>query len=174
MDKNGKKGYLMWRCLKGQEQSVQKPPLGNTVEVGRSCKQDAWWLTTESCVLGELKFGNRNSGAPKLRYIDGLKWHLKNAGIDVHTWEDIAQDRSCWHGIISKSLIAIEERHLQRYNIVHDKRHSQLVTSDFICSRCHWACCCKAGLTLHSQVSFFHDTDAHKPVIIENNGLSIF
>ena len=60
----------------------------------------------------ELMSDNRKTGAPKLRYKDDLKWHLKNAGIDVHTWEDIAQDRSCWHGIISKSLIAIEERHL--------------------------------------------------------------
>ena len=76
--------------------------------------------------------GSRKTGAPKLRYKDCLKWNLKNAGIDVHTWEDKAQDRSCWHGIVLKSLIAIEERCLQRYNIVHNKRHSQLVTSDFI------------------------------------------
>ena len=101
---------------------------------------------------GELMSSNRKTGAPKLRYKDGLKQHLKNAGIDVHTWEDKAQDRSCWHGIISKSLIAIEERCLQRYNIVYDKRHSQLATSDFICSRCHQACCSKAGLTSHTQV----------------------
>ena len=100
--------------------------------------------------FGELISGNRKTGVPKLRYTDGLKWHLKNAGIDVHTWEDKGQHRYCWHGIILKSLIAIEERCLQRYNIVHNKRHSQLVTSDFICSRCHQACCSKAGLTLHS------------------------
>ena len=101
---------------------------------------------------GELISGNRKTGAPKLRYKDCLKWHLKNAGIDVHTREDKAQDRSYWCGITSNSLIAIEERHLQRYNIVHDRRHSQLLSSDFICSRCHSACCSKAGLTSHSQV----------------------
>ena len=101
---------------------------------------------------GELISGNRKTGAPKLRYKDGLKQHLKNAGIDVDTWEDKAHDRSCWHGIVLKSLIAIEERHLQRYNIAHGKRHSQLVTSDFICSRCHLACHSKAGLASHSQV----------------------
>ena len=87
--------------------------------------------------FGELISGNKKTSASKLRYKDGLKWHLMKVGIDVHTWEDKGQDRSCWHGIILKSLIAIEERHLQRYNIAHDKRHSQLVTSDFICSRCH-------------------------------------
>ena len=81
--------------------------------------------------------GNRKTGAPKLRYKDGLKQHLKNAGINVDTWEDKAHNRSHWHGIVLKSLIAIEERHLQRYNIAHDKRHSQPITSDFICSRCH-------------------------------------
>ena len=102
--------------------------------------------------FGELISGNRKTGAPKLRYKDGLKQHLKNAGIDVHIWEDKAQDRSCWHGIVLKSLIAIEERCLQRYNIVHNKRHSQLVTSDFIYSRGHQACHSKAGLTSHSQV----------------------
>ena len=70
----------------------------------------------------------------------------------IHTWEDKAQDRSCWCGIILKSLIAIEDSHLQWYNIVHDKRHSQLVTSDFICSRCHQAYHSRAGLII-SQLS---------------------
>ena len=51
-----------------------------------------------------------------------------------------------------KSLTAIEERHLQRYNIAHGKRHSQLVISDFICSRYYWACCSKAGLAPHSWI----------------------
>ena len=60
--------------------------------------------------FGELMLGNRKTGAPKLRYNNGLKQHVKNACIDIHTWEDKAQDRSCWHGIISKSLIAIEEK----------------------------------------------------------------
>ena len=44
--------------------------------------------------------GNRKTGALKLRYKDGLKWHLKNAGIDVDTWEDKAHDRFHWHGIV--------------------------------------------------------------------------
>ena len=35
--------------------------------------------------FGELMSGNRKTSAPKLRYKDGLKWHLKNAGIDVDT-----------------------------------------------------------------------------------------
>ena len=94
-------------------------------------------LLSKAVLSGELMSGNSNTGAPKLRYKDGLKWHLKSAGIDVHTWEDEAHDRSHWHGIVLKSLTAIEERCLQKYNIVHDKRHSQLVTSDFIYSRCH-------------------------------------
>ena len=106
----------------------------------------------KAVLFGELMSGNRKTGAPKLRYKDGLKWHLKSTGTDVHTWEDEAQDRSHWHGIISKSLTAIEKRHLWRYNIAHDKRHSQLVTSGFICSRCLQACCSKASLTSHSRV----------------------
>ena len=88
-------------------------------------------------LLEELLSGNRKTFAPKLRYKDGLKWHLKITGIDVHIWKDEAQDRSHWCGNVLVSLTPIEERCLQRYNIAHDKRHSQLVTSDFICSRCH-------------------------------------
>ena len=63
----------------------------------------------KAMLFGELTSDNRKTGAPKLRYKDGLKWHLKGASIDVHTCEDEAQDRSCWHGIILKSLTAIEE-----------------------------------------------------------------
>ena len=132
--------------------------------------------------LGGIDLWQQEDRCSKTEVQNGLKQHLKNAGIDVHIWEDKAQDRSCWCDIVSKFLIAIEERHLQQYNIAHNKRHSQLVTSDFICSRCHWACHSKAGLTLHNQAwkdyilfsSHFHDTDAPKPVIIENNGLSIY
>ena len=48
----------------------------------------------KSVYFGKLMSGNRKTGAPKPRYKDGMKWNLKNANIDVQTWEDKAQDRS--------------------------------------------------------------------------------
>ena len=37
----------------------------------------------KAMLFGELTSGNRRTGVPKLRYKDGLKQHLKSAGIDV-------------------------------------------------------------------------------------------
>ena len=53
----------------------------------------------KSMLFRELMSGNRKTGVPKLRYKDGLKQHLKSAGIDVQTWEDESQDRPwlAWH-----------------------------------------------------------------------------
>ena len=130
-------GACLWGCLGAgtvsTEVTTAAAQLGWVGHLGRM--PDDW--LPEAVFWGELVYGVGRMGAPGLGCRDCLKWHLKNAGIDVDTWKDKAHDRSHWHGIIFKSLITIEDRHLQRYNIAHDKRHSQPVTSDFICSRCH-------------------------------------
>ena len=43
---------------------------------------------------GQLRIGQRKVGAPRKRYKDSLKVHLKDFNIDGFTWEKAAFDKS--------------------------------------------------------------------------------
>ena len=78
-------------------------------------------------IFGKLMSGNRKTGAPKLRYKGGLKWHLKSAGIDVHTWEDEAKTDLA---DMASSLSPSQQLRGDVFadTTLPDKKHSQLVT----------------------------------------------
>ena len=51
---------------------------------------------------GELQEGKRSKGGQKKRYKDTLKASLKDFDIPMRSWEQSAQERSTWRGIIIK------------------------------------------------------------------------
>ena len=50
----------------------------------------------------ELQVGKRSYGDQKKRYKDTLKASLKNSNIPTESWEQIAQDRKKWRGLIRR------------------------------------------------------------------------
>ena len=53
-------------------------------------------------LYGELQIGKRSHDGPKKRYKDTLKTSLKDYNIPTDSWEQIAQDRTKWRGLIRR------------------------------------------------------------------------
>ena len=56
----------------------------------------------KSLLFGELEKGKRSVGRPRLRYIDTLKYNLKECGICPDAWEKTAQERTRWRSVYSE------------------------------------------------------------------------
>ena len=57
---------------------------------------------------GELQEGKRSQGGQKKRYKDTLKASLKDFEIPMGSWEQTAQERSKWRGLINKGAALYE------------------------------------------------------------------
>jgi len=99
----------------------------------------------------ELRDGKRSVGGQKLRYKDVLKRHMKNSDIAIDTWEKSASNRKEWRGAIKLAIGKIEEKRWKEYEKAHDRRHSTVTTSDFVCSKCQRCCRSRAGLIAHTR-----------------------
>ena len=59
---------------------------------------------------GELQEGKRSQCGQKKRYKDTLKASLKDFDIPMGSWEQTAQERSKWRGLINKGAALYEKR----------------------------------------------------------------
>ena len=59
---------------------------------------------------GELQEGKRSQGGQKKRYKDTLKASLKDFEIPMGSWEQTAQERSKWRGLINKGAALYEKK----------------------------------------------------------------
>ena len=57
---------------------------------------------------GELELGKRSNGGQKKRCKDTLKASLKDFNIPTESWEQIAQDRAKWRGLIRRGASEYE------------------------------------------------------------------
>ena len=53
-------------------------------------------------LYGERQVGKRSHSGQKKRYKDTLKASLKDFNIPTESWEQIAQDRTKWRGLIKR------------------------------------------------------------------------
>ena len=73
-------------------------------------------------LYGELEMGKRSHAGQKKRYKDTLKASLKDFNIPTESWEQIAQDRTKWRGLIrrgaseyeAKRISEVEQKRAQR------------------------------------------------------------
>ena len=63
-------------------------------------------------LYGELKVGKRSHGGQKKRYKDTHKASLKDFNIPTESWEQIAQDRTKWRGLIKKGAGEYEAKRI--------------------------------------------------------------
>ena len=59
---------------------------------------------------GELQEGKRSQGGQKKGYKDTLKASLKDFDILIGSWEQTAQERSKWRGLINKGAALHEKK----------------------------------------------------------------
>ena len=112
----------------------------------------------KNILYGELQVGKRSHGGQKKRYKDTLKVSLKDFNIPTESWEQIAQDRRKWRGLIRRGAGAgeyeakrISETELKRAQRKARAKASptELSSSDLSCSICNRQFRAKIGLISH-------------------------
>ena len=63
-------------------------------------------------LYGDLQVGKRSHGGQKKRYKDTLKASLKDFNIPTESWEQIAQDRTKWRGLIKRGAGEYEAKRI--------------------------------------------------------------
>ena len=100
---------------------------------------------------GELKEGSRKVGAPRLRYKDAFKGHLKNMN-ELENWREKAEDRVTWRKVVAGAADAIRRRNVQLWAGKRMRRlektptHAEAAYTCDICGRTFEAA---IGLTSH-------------------------
>ena len=93
-------------------------------------------------LYGELQVGKRSHGGQKKRYKDTLKASLKDFNIPTGSWEQIAQDRTKWRGLIkrgageyeAKRISEAEQKRAQRKPELRHHQHSFLPQTSLVLS----------------------------------------
>ena len=74
-------------------------------------------------LYGELQVGKRSNGGQKKRYKDTLKASLKDFNIPTESWEQIAQDRTKWRGLIKRGAGEYEAKRIsEAEQNVHNRK----------------------------------------------------
>ena len=63
-------------------------------------------------LYGEIEIGKRSHGGQKTRYKDTPKASLKDFNIPTESWEQIAQDRAQWRGLIRRGSSEYEAKRM--------------------------------------------------------------
>ena len=133
-----------------------KPYKEPTITVKGQRLQDNWYMMNicqKKIFYGELKIGKCSHGGQKKRY-KTLKVFLKDFSILTGSWEQIAQDRAKWRGLIrwnadeyeAKTISKAGQKHAQR-NARAKASPAELSSSDLSCSICNRQFRAKIGLT---------------------------
>ena len=107
-------------------------------------------------LYGELQVGKRSHGDQKKQFKDTLKASLKDFNIPTESWEQIAQDRTKWRGLIkwetgeyeAKRINEAEQKRAQR-KARAKASPTELSSSDLFCSICNRQFRAKIGLISH-------------------------
>ena len=120
--------------------------------------------------FGELQEGKRSQGGQKKRYKDTLKASLKDLGIPIGSWEQTAQERSKWQGLINKGAALYEKRESVKLKERERKANTNGPPADSMtltCSTCNRQFRARIGLVSHQR------THQHTRTYSRNNdGLS--
>ena len=107
-------------------------------------------------LYAELEMGKRSHGGQKKRYKDTLKASLKEFNIPTEPWEQIAQDRAKWRGLIRWNASDYEAKRISEAEQKRAERKAsakasttELSCSDLCCSICKKEFRARIGLISH-------------------------
>ena len=105
---------------------------------------------------GELQEGKRSQGGQKKRYKDTLKASLKDFEIPMRSWEQTAQERSKWRGLINKGAALYEKKRIceAERKRREGKAKTNVPPSDSMtltCSTCNRQFRARIGLVSHQR-----------------------
>ena len=107
-------------------------------------------------LYGQLAEGSRSRGRPLLRFKDTCKRDMKSAGIEVQTWEALAESRDSWRTAVNSGTVQAESarnEHQRQKRAARKSRTSStnVPNTPFACSRCNRDCHSRIGLHSHSR-----------------------
>ena len=105
---------------------------------------------------GELQEGKRSQSGQKKRYKDTLKASLKDFEIPMGSWEQTAQERSKWRGLINKGAALYEKKRICEAERKRRERKAKtnVPPSDSMtltCSTCNRQFRARIGLVSHQR-----------------------
>ena len=71
--------------------------------MGRSCSQNGRRRSAFRILIG-IAVGKRPLGRPNHRWEDNIRMDLKEIGINMRNWVDLAQDRNYWRALVNVAL----------------------------------------------------------------------
>ena len=89
---------------------------------------------------GELQVGKCSHGGQKKRYKDTRKASLKNFNIPTESWEQIAQDRAKWRGLIRRGAGEYETKIISESERKHAQRKARAKASTTELSSLNLSC----------------------------------
>ena len=105
---------------------------------------------------GELQEGKRSQGGQKKRYKDTLKASLKDFEIPMGSWEQTAQERSKWRGLINKGAALYEKKRICEAERKRRERKAKTNvppadSMTLTCSTCNRQFRARIGLVSHQR-----------------------
>ena len=105
---------------------------------------------------GELQEGKRSQGGQKKRYKDTLKASLKDFKIPMGSWEQTAQERSKWRGLINKGAALYEKKRICEAERKRRERKAKTNvppadSMTLTCSTCNRQFRARIGLVSHQR-----------------------
>ena len=129
---------------KGRDAECTNSSETGTVKMYRPCYQDARGTFAKKILYGELEMGKCSHGGQKKRYKDTFKASLKDFNILTELWEQIAQDRAKWQGLIRRGASEYEAKRISKAEQKHAQRKARAKASptelscpDLCCSICN-------------------------------------
>ena len=114
------------------------------------------WTGHVTRMPDELQVGKRSHGGQKKRYKDTLKASLKDISIPTESWEQFAQDRIKWRGLMQRGAGEYEAKRISEAEQKRAQRKArakasptELSSSDLSCSICNRQFRAKIGLKSH-------------------------
>ena len=109
-----------------------------------TCYQNAWWMFAKENLLWRTTSQKTLPWWQEKRYKDTLKASLKDFSIPTESWEQIAQDRTKWQGLIGRGAgeyeakrISEAEQKLAQQKARAKASPTELSSSDPSCSICN-------------------------------------
>lgn len=122
----------------------------------RPCYQNARGTFAKENSLWRIRNGQTSHGGQKKRYKDTIKPSLKDFSIPTESWEQIAQDRAKWRGLIRKGASEYEAKRIREAEQKRTQRKArakasptELSSSSLCCSICKSQLRARIGLISH-------------------------
>ena len=142
----------------------------------KPCYQNAWWTFAKENPLWRTSSSQRSHGGQKKWYKDTLKTSFKDFNIPTESWEQIAQDRTKWQGLIkrgageyeAKGISEAEQKRVQR-KVRAKASPTELSCSDLSCSICSRQFRAKIGLISHLRTHNINTSHSWLGLVIVSN-----